>query len=222
MLHFFIIFLLINSAYAININVKSHLFLNSNFNNIKKWKTIKIKKIFQGDIMKSNIIYKQIKEENYPFKKYNIDDVYYGRILGINKRKIKIDILCDRKAYLNTSEYFSLEKFNKYIFLLIKIHNIIKVRIAKIDSIHKKIIVDIKKYTNEEILSSFKNTNYLINSKILSIKENFILVYIAPKIHAKLIIKQNDDLNNYKIGGDILVKIYDFDKIKNELYVKNP
>ncbi|CRG93335.1 conserved Plasmodium protein, unknown function [Plasmodium gallinaceum] len=220
MLHFFVIFLLINLTYSININVKNYLFFNDNFNNIQKCKIFKTKRIFERD-MKNNIIYKQIKEENYPFKKYSIDDVYYGRILSINQRKIKLDILCDRKAYLNTSEYFSLEGLQKYIFLIIKIHNIIKVRIARIDNIHKKIIVDIKKYTNEEILSSFKNTNNLINSKILDIRDNYVLLYLAPKIHAKLIIKQSDDLNKYKIGNNILTKIDYFDKVKNELYVKN-
>ncbi|SOV73609.1 conserved Plasmodium protein, unknown function [Plasmodium sp. gorilla clade G3] len=167
----------------------------------------------------NNVIYKQIPELTYPYKKYNIDDIYYGRILSINSKKIKLDILCDRKAYLNTSEYFNNRVMNKYIYNILNINNIIKVQIKNIEKIHQKIHVDIKKYTYEEFLSSFKNNNIYINSKVIHIKPKYVLLYLAPKVIAKLIYDKNEDMQNFQVGNDIHVKIDYFDKMKNELYV---
>ncbi|SOV10129.1 conserved Plasmodium protein, unknown function [Plasmodium gaboni] len=168
---------------------------------------------------KNNVIYKQIPEFTYPYKKYNIDDIYYGRILSINSKKIKLDILCDRKAYLNTSEYFNNYMMNKYIYNILNINNIIKVQIKNIEKIHQKIHVDIKKYTYEEFLSSFKNNNIYINSKVIHIKQNYALLYLAPKIIGKLMYDKNEDMRNLHVGNDVHVKIDYFDKIKNELYL---
>ncbi|SPJ08170.1 conserved Plasmodium protein, unknown function [Plasmodium sp. DRC-Itaito] len=168
---------------------------------------------------KNNVIYKQIPELTHPYKKYNIDDIYYGRILSINSKKIKLDILCDRKAYLNTSEYFNSRVMNKYIYNILNINNIIKVQIRNIEKIHQKIHVDIKKYTYDEFLSSFKNNNIYINSKVIHIKPNYVLLYLAPKIIGKLMYDKNEDMRNFHVGNDVHVKIDYFDKMKNELYV---
>ncbi|SCL90042.1 conserved Plasmodium protein, unknown function [Plasmodium berghei] len=169
-----------------------------------------------------NIIYKQIYEKTYPFKKYCIGDEYYGRILNVNSKKIKVDILCDRKACLNTSEYFSSLKLCKYINSIINIHDIIKIKIKFIQKIYKKIFVQIRKYSVSEILSSFQNDKNLINSKIFYIYHNYALVYIAPKIHAKLIIHKQNKLDKYKLGDTIPVKVDSFNSEKNELYVLDP
>ncbi|ETB60678.1 hypothetical protein YYC_02299 [Plasmodium yoelii 17X] len=166
-----------------------------------------------------NVVYKQIYEKTYPFKKYCIGDEYYGRVLSVNCQKIKLDILCDRKACLNTSEYFSSIKLCKYIDSIINIHDIIKIKIKFIQKIYQKIFVQIRKYSISEILSSFQNDQNLINSKIFYIGHNYALVYIAPKIHAKLIIHKQ---NKYKLGDIIPVKIHFFNSEKNELYVLDP
>ncbi|SBT70224.1 conserved Plasmodium protein, unknown function [Plasmodium malariae] len=226
---FFVV--VVNLAYSINIKViKNPLFINTTYNdNITRWNNTKSKNekkkkkksfLRKSSTKQSNIIYKLVKEDKDPFKKYMIDDMYYGRILSINKKKIKLDILCDRKAYLNTSEYFSVQDFNKYIFTLLQVHNIIKVKIKRIEKIHQKITVCIKKYSYQQILSSFKNDHHLIKSKILDIRENYLLLYLAPKIHAKLMLHGKEDLSNYKIGNDIPVKVDYFDGDNNELYVK--
>ncbi|SOV74931.1 conserved Plasmodium protein, unknown function [Plasmodium reichenowi] len=175
-------------------------------------------KIYNAQI-KNNVIYKQIPELTYPYKKYNIDDIYYGRILSINSKKIKLDILCDRKAYLNTSEYFNNRMMNKYIYNILNINNIIKVQIKNIEKIHQKIHVDIKKYTYEEFVSSFKNNNIYINSKVIQIKPNYALLYLAPKVIGKLRYDKNQDMRNFHLGNNVHVKIDYFDKMKNELYV---
>ncbi|SOS76105.1 conserved Plasmodium protein, unknown function [Plasmodium sp. gorilla clade G1] len=175
-------------------------------------------KVYNAQI-KNNVIYKQIPELTYPYKKYNIDDIYYGRILSINSKKIKLDILCDRKAYLNTSEYFNNRMMNKYIYNILNINNIIKVQIKNIEKIHQKIHVDIKKYTYEEFVSSFKNNNIYINSKVIQIKPNYLLLYLAPKVIGKLMYDKNQDMRNFHVGNNVHVKIDYFDKMKNELYV---
>ncbi|EUD70208.1 20S proteasome subunit beta 3 [Plasmodium vinckei petteri] len=169
-----------------------------------------------------NIIYKQIYEKDYPFKRYCIGDEYYGRVLSVNAKKIKLDILCDRKAYLNTSEYFSSIKLCKYINSIINIHDIIKIKIKYIQKIYQKIFVQIRKYSIPEILSSFQNEQSLVNSKIFYISNDYALVYIAPKIHAKLIINKQDKLDKYKIGDTIPVKVHSFNSEENELYVLDP
>ncbi|CAD2084500.1 conserved Plasmodium protein, unknown function [Plasmodium vinckei brucechwatti] len=169
-----------------------------------------------------NIIYKQIYEKGYPFKRYCIGDEYYGRVLSVNAKKIKLDILCDRKAYLNTSEYFSSIKLCKYINSIINIHDIIKIKIKYIQKIYQKIFVQIRKYSIPEILSSFQNEQSLINSKIFYISNDYALVYIAPKIHAKLIINKQEKLDKYKIGDTIPVKIHSFNSEEDELYVLDP
>ncbi|SOV10233.1 conserved Plasmodium protein, unknown function [Plasmodium sp. gorilla clade G2] len=213
-----------NSKNKINVN-PSH---NSNMRNMKKsqyfYESINKK---EGEIYptkynfqrNNNVIYKQIPEFTYPYKKYNIDDIYYGRILSINSKKIKLDILCDRKAYLNTSEYFNNHMMNKYIYNILNINNIIKVQIKNIEKIHQKIHVDIKKYTYEEFLSSFKNNNIYINSKVIHIKPKYALLYLAPKIIGKLMYDKNEDMQNLNVGNDVHVKIDYFDKMKNELYL---
>ncbi|SCL96271.1 conserved Plasmodium protein, unknown function [Plasmodium chabaudi chabaudi] len=175
-----------------------------------------------GSSYSQNVIYKQIYEKAYPFKRYCIGDEYYGRVLSVNAKKIKLDILCDRKAYLNTSEYFSSFKLCKYINSIINIHDIIKIKIKYIQKIYQKIFVQIRKYTIPEILSSFQNEQNLINSKIFYISNDYALVYIAPKIHAKLIINRQDKPDKYKIGDTISVKIHSFNSEENELYVLDP
>ncbi|SCA48226.1 conserved Plasmodium protein, unknown function [Plasmodium ovale] len=218
--------LMINLVYSVQSNGrKEPMFVNVNWSIIQQCghnSNGKKKKKRHEAIFKNNIIHKQIKENIYPFKKYNIDDIYYGRILSITKRKIKVDILCDRKAYLNTSEYFCLPILHKYIYFILHVHNVIKVRIKYIHNIHKKIIVDIKKYTYEEIVSSFKNNFKLLNARILLVKRNYVLLYIGPKIHGKLILQREEDMDMYMVGSDIPVRIDYFDKDNNELYVSRP
>ncbi|SBT75294.1 conserved Plasmodium protein, unknown function [Plasmodium ovale] len=218
---------MINLVYSVQSNGrKEPMFVNLNWSTIQQCgnnsNEKKKKKKRHKAIFKSNIVYKKFKENIYPFKKYNIDDIYYGRILSINKSKIKIDILCDRKAYLNTSEYFCLPTLQKYINFILHVHNIIKVRIKHIHNIHKKIIVDIQKYTYEEIISSFKNNFKLLNARIFLVNKNYVLLYIGPKIHGKLILHKEEDMDMYTVGSDIPVRIDYFDKGNNELYVSRP
>ncbi|EUD64749.1 hypothetical protein C922_04893 [Plasmodium inui San Antonio 1] len=176
----------------------------------------------QINASQGNVIYKQIKERGTPFRFYNIGDSFYGRILSISKKNIKLDILCDRKAYLNTSEYFRFPILHKYVFTLLKVHNIIRVKIKYIQTVHQKIAVQIQKYTYEEILSSFNNGRSLINAKILDVLDNHVLLYLAPQIHAKLLLRVGERADEYRPGNDVLVRIDRFDGPRGELYVRVP
>lgn len=189
---------------------------NAHLKKKKKWKHLKPNCAFAT----SNVIHKQVVENKTPFKKYRIDDIYYGRIIKISRKRIKVNILCDRKAYLNTSEYFRNPSFEKYIFHILKVSNIIKVKISEIDVIHKKIFLSIQKYRNEEIYSSFRKKNVLLNATVLDILENRVLLYIAPNVHAQLVLPQNQSVNTYEIGETTLVQIDRLDREQDELYVK--
>ncbi|KMZ82851.1 hypothetical protein PVIIG_05435 [Plasmodium vivax India VII] len=167
-----------------------------------------------------NVIYKQIKERDTPFKFYSIGDSFYGRILSISKKNIKLDILCDRKAYLNTSEYFRLPNLHKYVFALLKVHNVIRVKIKYIQRVHQKIAVQIQKYSYEEILSSFQNGQSLMNAKILDVLDGYVLLYLAPQIHAKLLLREGERTDDYRAGNDVLVRIDRFDGPRGDLYVR--
>ncbi|GAW79098.1 hypothetical protein, conserved [Plasmodium gonderi] len=232
MLSPFTIFFVLHLVSSVSLNVAhKNSFINGSFENVLKCTRFQSrrrrKKHFQSNNSathtQSNVIFKQITERDYPFRKYNIGDLFYGRILSMNKKNVKLDILCDRKAYLNTSEYFRSPILHKYIFVLLKIHNIIRVKIKYIQKIHQKITVHIQKYSYDEILSSFKNDYNLINARILDVKGNHLLLYLAPKIHAKLPLPHGGErIERFKSGNDILVKIDCFDKEREELYVKLP
>ncbi|GAB64593.1 hypothetical protein PCYB_021620, partial [Plasmodium cynomolgi strain B] len=214
-------------AYSVSVNVaKRSSFISSSIENAAKFtaRSGGRSKSHRRKISASqgNVIYKQIKERSIPFKFYNIGDSFYGRILSISKKNIKLDILCDRKAYLNTSEYFRLPILHKYVFALLKVHNIIRVKIKYIQRVHQKIAVQIQKYSYEEILSSFNNGRSLINAKILDVLDDYVLLYLAPQIHAKLLLRVGERADDYRAGNDVLVRIDRFDGPSGELYVRVP
>lgn len=194
----------------------SPILRNYNLKKTKRWNHWNRRYAFAT----SNVIFKQMVEYKTPFKKYNIGDIYYGQILKIDKKKIKIDILCDRKAYLKTSDFFREASFEKYIFYILKLYNVIKVKITDIDWIHKKIYVSIQKYKNEEIYFSFKKKKTILNSTVLDKFNNYALIYIAPHVHARLVLPRNHNLNKYKIGSNMLVQVDSLDRKEDELYVK--
>ncbi|ANQ06069.1 Uncharacterized protein PCOAH_00003480 [Plasmodium coatneyi] len=223
----FYILLAVSLAYSVSVNVaKRSSFISSSIENVPKItaRAVGRSKSHKRKINASqgNVIYKQIKERDTPFKFYNIGDSFYGRILSISKKNIKLDILCDRKAYLNTSEYFRSPFLHKYVFALLKVHNIIRVKIKYIQRIHQKIAVQIQKYSYEEILSSFHNGRSLINAKILDVLDDHVLLYLAPQIHAKLVLRVGERADDYKAGNDVLVRIDRFDGPRGELYVRLP
>ncbi|VWU49295.1 conserved protein, unknown function [Hepatocystis sp. ex Piliocolobus tephrosceles] len=222
MLFLFVVFFVATFAQSVVINAKKNktFFLNKHLNKPIIPKCNKKKRLW--NMYSSNVVYKQIQEKTQPFKKYCIGDIFYGKVLSVNKHKIKLDILCDRKADLNTNEYFQETNFKTYIYTLVQINNIIKVKIKYINKIQQKIIVSIRKYTFEEIISSFKEKkNLLLNVKILSIGEKEALLYVAPKIHAYLSFNNEQDfLSKYKVGQNMLVSVYQFDAVTGKLHVR--
>ncbi|CAA9986323.1 conserved Plasmodium protein, unknown function [Plasmodium knowlesi strain H] len=224
----FSILLAVSLTYSVSVNVakRSFSFISNRIENAPKF-TFRAggrsknhgRKISASQ---GNVIYKQIKERDVPFKFYNIGDSFYGRILSISKKNIKLDILCDRKAYLNTSEFFRSSTLHKYVFALLKVHNIIRVKIKYIQRVHQKIGVQIQKYSYEEILSSFNDGRSLINAKILDVLDDHVLLYLAPQVHARLLLKVGERADDYRAGNDLLVRIDRFDEQRGELYVRVP